>query len=138
MYSFISFESINWVSVLAATIIAFGIGGLWYSKLLFGDTWLKELKINTEEYGKPNMPKIFGGSFVLLFIGNALLAAHLGNNADASSGLVAGLVISIAWISTAIGTNYLFARKSLKLFIIDSGYFVVLFSIAGLILGAWQ
>ena len=37
----------------------------------------------------------------------------------------------------SIGTNYLFARKSFRLFLIDSGYFVVFFVVMGAILGAW-
>ena len=38
-----------------------------------------------------------------------------------------------ALIAPAIGLNYLFALKSLKLFLIDAGYFLVTLSLMGLV-----
>jgi hypothetical protein len=34
---------INWVAVVVSTIIAFAIGGAWYSTTLFGNAWLEEV-----------------------------------------------------------------------------------------------
>lgn len=132
-----AFAEINWLSVIAATIAAFAIGGLWYSPVLFGKTWQVELKLSDEEIKQANMALIFGLSFVLNFISAVVLDMFIGKQGTMVFGLIAGLLVSVAWIATALGINYLFSRKSLKLFLIDASYFVIYFAIMGLILGAW-
>lgn len=132
-----SFAEVNWFSVIVATLAAFAIGGLWYSPVLFGKAWQVEIKLSNDEIRKSNMPVIFGLSFVLNFISAVVLDMFITPQGTAAYGLLAGLIISIAWIATSLGTNYLFARKSLKLFLIDSFYYIVYFSVMGIILGAW-
>ncbi len=129
--------SVNWLSVIVATLAAFAIGSLWYSSLLFGNTWSKELKLSKEDIQGANMTLIFGITFVLNFIGAVVLDMFIGRDSTLMNGLFAGLIVSLAWITTALGTNYLFARKTFRLFLIDAGYFVVFFAVMGIILGAW-
>lgn len=132
-----AFAEINYLSVIVATIAAFAIGGLWYSPVLFGAVWQKELKLSNEEIQNTNMPLIFGGAFILNFIAAIVLEMFIGKSATWDFGLIAGLLVGIAWIATALGTNYLFARKTFKLFMIDASYFIVYFAVMGVILGAW-
>jgi hypothetical protein len=132
-----SFSEINWISVVAANLVSFAIGSVWYSSVLFGKTWQKELKLGNEEITSSSMSKIFGSAFVLSFIGAAFLDMFIGRESTVWSGMCSGLIVSVAWISTALGVNYLFARKSFKLFLIDAGYLVVFFVVMGAILGAW-
>ncbi len=133
-----AFLQINWLSVVVATLAAFAIGALWYSPVLFGNLWQKELGISREEIEGANMPLIFGTTFVLNFIAALVLEMFLGKEASITAGFAAGLLVGIAWVATAIGTNYLFARKSFKLFLIDAGYFIVFYPVMGMILGAWK
>lgn len=132
-----SFAEINWLSVIVATVAAFAIGGLWYSPVLFGKVWQREINLNDEEIGKANMGMIFGLAFLLNFISAVILDMFIGKDGTVAFGLIAGLLVSIGWIATALGTNYLFARKSLRLFLIDACYFIVYFAVMGVILGAW-
>ena len=132
-----AFSNINWLSVIVATVSAFIIGALWYSPVLFGKTWQKELGLSDEKIRNANMAVIFGTSFVLEFIAAFVLEMFIGSEANVATGIIAGALVGIAWVATAIGTNYLFARKSFRLFLIDSGYFVVFFIVMGGILGAW-
>ena len=37
------FSEISWIAVIAATIVAFMLGGLWYSNSLFGTKWMQEI-----------------------------------------------------------------------------------------------
>ena len=48
------FSHINWLAVLAAAVAYFMIGGLWYSKVLFGSKWasLTGLDMNDPEKNK--------------------------------------------------------------------------------------
>jgi hypothetical protein len=132
-----AFSEISWVSVLVATVVSFALGSAWYSPVLFGKIWQKELGLSNEDISSSSMAKIFGTAFLLSFIGAAFLDIYIGKDSTAWSGMRAGLLVSVVWISTALGVNYLFARKSLKLFLIDAGYFVVFFVVMGAILGAW-
>lgn len=132
-----SFAEINWLSVIVATLAAFAIGGLWYSPVLFSKTWQRENKLSDQEIKEANMALIFGSSFLLNFISAVVLELFIGKQADVLTGLLAGLFVGLGWVATSLGTTYLFARKTLNLFIIDAGYFVVYFAVMGLILGAW-
>ena len=131
-----AFANINWLSVILASISAFVIGSLWYSPILFGKVWQREIRLGDEDIKSANMALIFGTSFVLTFIASIVLEMFIGKEATASYGLIAGFLVGFAWVATSIGTNYLFARKSFKLYLIDAGYFVVFFPVMGLILGA--
>jgi hypothetical protein len=43
--------------------------------------------------------------------------------------------IALGFVVPAIGTNYLYGRKSGKLFAIDAGYWIVFYAAMGLIFG---
>ncbi len=133
-----SLAGINWIAVVVATVVAFAVGGLWYSKALFGNTWLEEVGLTEEAVNNSNMAKTFGGTFVLQFFATTALAATLGADSTWMDGLHSGLFISILWIATAYGITYLFEQRSLRLFFINAGYYVVLFALSGTILGAWH
>ena len=55
----------------------------------------------------------------------------------AFNGFVGGLTVALVWIVPVMASTYLFANRSLKLLMVDAGMYVVLFSVAGLILGVW-
>ena len=60
-----SFNAINWLSVVVATVAAFAVGSLWYSPLMFTKIWQKEVKLSDEDIKNANMGMIFGSAFVL-------------------------------------------------------------------------
>ncbi len=133
-----SLAGINWLAVVIATVVAFAVGGLWYSKALFGSVWLEEVGLTEEAVSNTNMPRTFGGTFVLLFLAVTALAALIGTDSSWQGGLQSGLLIGVFWVATAYGITYLFEQRSLRLFLINAGYNVVLFAILGIIIGAWH
>ena len=82
-----SLAGINWLAVVVATVIAFAVGGLWYSKALCGRAWLEEVGLTEEAVNNANMPKTFGGTFVLQFLAVTALAAFIGTDSSWLSGL---------------------------------------------------
>lgn len=128
-------SNINWLTVVVVTMLSFILGGLWHSPVLFGKAWAKE--INKDSNTKVNFKLIFGLSAVANFFTIVALAVFIGKNSSMLIGLLKGLMVSIFWISSSIAVTYLFASRSLKLFLIDAGFYVVFFSIAGLIIGAF-
>jgi hypothetical protein len=131
-----AFSEINWLSVLVSALTAFFLGFIWYS-VLFKNSWPRLAKLTDEDIKGANMPLIFGTTFVLNVIGAFVLDMFIGAEATFATGFAAGLLVGVAWVATSIGINYLFARKSLRLYLIDAGYFVVFFTLMGMILGAW-
>lgn len=129
---------INYLAVFVAAILSFVIGGAWYSPVLFGNIWMKEMGFTEQDTKNSNMAKIFGLSFILALIISFNLAAFLGPKADLGFGLAAGAAAGIGWVSASIGIVYLFGKKSLKLFLIDAGYQAVTYIIMGGLLGVWK
>jgi hypothetical protein len=131
-------SQINYLAVLTAAVSCFIIGGLWYSPVLFANSWMKEASISKDEIKQTNMVKIFGLSFLLTLIITFNLAAFLGPDAGFVWGMTAGALAGIGWVAASLGILYFFERRSLKLFLINAGYLAVSFIVAGGIIGAWQ
>jgi hypothetical protein len=61
-------NQVHWLPVLAATVAAFVIGGLWYSPALFGKAWMRANGFSEQDLGKGSQAKIFGIAFVFTLI----------------------------------------------------------------------
>lgn len=132
--------AVNYIAVVLAALSAFVLGGLWYSPMLFAKKWMVYAGIECGEDGQPkggNMAVIFGGAFVLNLIAAWVLAMFLGTMPLKYAAL-AGLSVGLCWVSTSLGLNYLFERRPLGLWLINSGYFVLQFTIMGAIIGAFN
>ena len=129
---------INWLAVVVATVIAFAVGATWYSKTMFGRAWMEEVGLTEESAKSANMPLMFGGTFVLQFLAMTALDAILGSDSTWRNGLELGLLIGVFWVATAYGITYLFEQRTMRLFMINAGYYVVLFAVVGTLLGYWH
>lgn len=128
----------NWLAIVVATLAAFGLGGAWYAKGLFGAAWMQDVGLTEEDANNANMPRTFGGAFVLQLIAAMTLATLLGSGSTWLSGVRTGLIVGIGFVATAYGVTYLFEQRPLRLFMINAGYNIVLFAIMGAIIGGWH
>jgi hypothetical protein len=80
------------------------------------------------------MVKIFGGSLVLSLIAACVFALFLGPRPTLALGLGAGFSAGLCWVAASFGMNYLFERRSFRLFLINGGYHTLQFTIIGLTL----
>ena len=126
--------SMNWLAVLFGTVVFFAAGAIWYSAL-FAKPWQREVGLSTEQLiGGRNMLLVMGTCFLLEFV-VVLMLGHLfariqpGDHAKMMMSTGFGLAI----MAPAVGINYLYQRRSLKLFLIDAGYFVVGMSLVGVV-----
>ena len=125
---------INWLAVIAGTIAFFVVGAIWYS-LLFGKVWQREVGLSNEQLkAGANMPLIFGLCFVLEFV-VVLTLGHMFAflHPDTHQKMMLATGFGLAIMTPAVGINYLYQRKSLKLFLIDAGHFVVGMAVVGLV-----
>ncbi len=128
---------INYLAVGAAALVAFLVGGLWYSPVLFGKVWARENKLSDEDLRSGNVALVFGGSFVLALIMSLNLAAFIGP-AGVGFATMAGFAAGFGWVAAGMGITYLFERRSRTLFFVDAGYHVVTMTLMGAILGLWK
>jgi len=130
------FSEINWIAVVLVTILSFMLGAFWHS-VLFNKAWSEDSKSIYNKANRGNPAKIFGLTGISHLVAVIALAMFIGNDSTALTGILKGLIISLVWVSTSIGVTYLFVGRSFRLFLIDAGFYVVFYSIAGLILGIW-
>lgn len=131
-----SFSLINWLAVAVLTVFSFMLGAFWHS-VLFKKPWKEDSKsiYNSENRGNPF--KIFGLTGISHLVAVMALAMFIGHSSTAVCGILYGLVVSIVWVSTSIGVTYLFVGRSFRLFLIDTGFYVVFYTVSGLILAIW-
>lgn len=124
----------NWLAILVAALAGFLVGGIWYGPL-FAKAWMKEHGFTMEGLKEGNMLAIYGTTFLLSVV-SAIMLGHLfaaSNITSMRSSLMVSTGVALGFIAPAIGTNYLFSRKSLKLFFIDAGYWVAFYAAMGLV-----
>ena len=129
---------VSWLAVLLCGVATLLIGGLWYSPLLFARAWQNEAGVSDEALRSGSMPLRFGGAFLLGMLAGAVFALFIGTEMGLAQATAAGAAAGIAWVAASFGVNYLFERRSLRLWLINGGYHAVQFIAFGAIIGALQ
>src|SRR5215207_9948777 len=90
---------VNWLAVLVAAVAYFVLGGLWYSKALFGARWAQLMKL---DMSNPDLKKGMGGmmvsTFVLILIicfGLEILIIKFGFSQEVFYGIKLGLLTGL-------------------------------------------
>jgi hypothetical protein len=122
---------INWIAVIVAAVGSFLLGGLWYSPALFGKAWQREAGVTDDQLKNGNMAKIFGLALLLCLLASWMFATFLGPRPSLALGFGAGFSAGLFWVTASFGINYLFERRSLKLFFINGGYHTLQFTLIG-------
>ena len=138
-------HSLNWLAILAAAISTMILGFLWYSPLLFAKAWTREMgydpndKAKMDEMGKSAGPA-YAGSLVASLLSAFTLALILhGMRAESLHfGMMASFHIWLGFVATVQFTGALFAKQSMKLFAINTGYQLVCYLVMGTILALWK
>ena len=143
------FPAINWLAVIVAAIVMFMLGGLWYSPVLFARRWVA-LQGKTEEQMRAdaaaaNMPVLYISAFLCAFITALVMGhflAHLAElNVMAPNAAHGALFGFVCWLGFAAPTSYgtaIFTGTPKQKWAIDTGYNLVSFVVAGIILAVWR
>ncbi len=129
-------SNINWIAVIAAAVVNMVVGFVWYSKVLFASRWMK-LTGKTDMQGQ-------GASmgYALMSVGSlvsAFVLAWLVGVSGAVSlldGAVVGLLAAVGLVATSHAANYIFEGRSMDLYLINVGYFVVAYVLMGALIAA--
>jgi len=131
-------HTLNIWAILVAAISAFVLGGLWYSRAIFGKAWQRANGFG-ETPPDTNMGKVFGISFILTLIMSINLAIFLNTPATTTAfGAAAGFAAGFGWVAMGMGIVSLFERRSWSYVFINGGYLTVALTMMGAILGAWR
>ena len=138
-------HSLNWLAILVAAIATMILGFLWYSPLLFAKAWTREMgydlndKAKMDEMRKSAGPA-YAGSLAASLLSAFTLALILHSiRADSLHfGVMASFHIWLGFVATVQFTGALFAKQSMKLFAINTGYQLVCFLVMGAILVLWK
>lgn len=126
------FSTVNWLGIFLATIASFLLGFCWYHSRVFGSRWQREVGLSDEELNQGNIAGVFGGGFVLIFILMFVLDTYIIDGIFAA--IKTGIYLGIGIGTTVLGINYVFARRSVVLWLIDAGYIIVVMAVGGLLL----
>ena len=120
------FLPVNYIAILISAVVAFIIGALWYSPLLFGKVWAREHGY-TDAQAKAmqaSLPTAMIVSFITYLI-TAYVLSQLFKQLpipDLATALKTGFFIWLGF-PAAIGLmNAMYARKSLTVYAIDVAY----------------
>ena len=139
-----NFPHVNYLAVLVSGVVIFVLGGLWYSRALFAKKWMALMGKSEADMKAGSSGAIMPVMFLLAFVCGLLaawtLAVILGHF-EAVTPMGGAMVGALCWLGFAGATSFanaLFSMKPKQLWLIDSGYNLVSFILAGLILGAWR
>jgi hypothetical protein len=130
--------ALNYWAILAAAATNYVLGYIWYSPLMFENLWLKLIG-KTKDQMKPTVFIIttsFVGSFILSFV-----LAYFINYAQADTVLAGSAAAFLLWLGFVASTSLnqvLFEERSINLFIINNGYYLISMLIMGSILAVWR
>lgn len=132
---------VSLLSVVLGALGAWILGALWYSPVLFSKVWQAEVGLS-EERMKGNMVLVFGLSFVCMVLMSYglsfVIGAHPANEMNIRHGFFHGCMSGVFFAATAVGINYLYQRKSLKLYLIDAIYQILMLGVSGAIMAAMR
>lgn len=159
---------VNPWAYLVATLVVLPVGFVWYNPKVFGTIWMREAGLSHEEPNTAKMFKLFGLTLLFAAMANMVLQAIVVHQMGAVSmiggfantnpkpsyaafmadyvhayrtfkhGAFHGFLTGLFLALPVIGTSALFERKSAKYIWINTGYWIVCFTLMGGILCAWE
>ena len=123
------------IGIMVAAVLMFILGGIWYSPMLFAHAWSRETGITEHKPTPKSMLRFSAVLLVFLLLSAAILACILTSWLPGHNwrhGLAVGFLGGVL-AAAVVGMNTLFERKSLKLFLINAGYYLVGFCLMGVI-----
>lgn len=120
-----------YVEILIAAAVAFLLGFLWYTAL-FGKIWQEETGI-TDEQARSGIGLTHGLAFLMMVVIAWGLSKwsyyHPAEDQNLLHGMFHGSMTGLKYALPAVAINYLYQKKSLKLFLIDGAYIVLVFAV---------
>jgi|ERR1700681_683446 len=125
----------NYVGIFAGAIVLFAFGAIWFT--VFGAAWIAAVGKTKEEFAAAGfMP------YVVSFVAGLLVSYCFDNmlwhyeKADAMKGAQVGILTGVCIYGAMLANLYSFQVRPTTLFLIDAGYGIIGFVLAGATVGA--
>jgi hypothetical protein len=133
---------INIWSVVVATIVAFIIGAIWYSPILFGKEWMALsgcTDAQVAEAKAKGMTKFYVIQLIITFITFCVLGFAMSTTAvsGTSDGALIGILAWLGFIFPMNISSLMWERRPFKLVLISSIQMLLVLVVGGAIIGAW-
>lgn len=137
---------VNLLAVFLASVASMLVGGVWYAKGLFGNTWAKLAKVNmNKKVSGAEMSTLMGTTFIISLI-TAYVLAHvtfLSNNFYTDYSWLTSALMSAVWMwlgftAVRFATHDMFEGRPRKLTLLNIGNELVTFLAMGLVIGLLQ
>ena len=136
-----AFGDLNYWAILVAVLAWQGLGFAWYG--LLSKPWLAAARLRAKDLAamKGTPRQWYPYVVSILASGAAVLVLALLIQALAIETLVNGLwlgwLLAGSFVLAALALNYAFEGRSLKLWLINGGYTLISYGLAGVILTVW-
>lgn len=133
--------SINFLSVIAATVVSIVIGFAWYSMAVFGKPWIKLVGLTKADLEKNK--KDMGLKYALMVVASLVMAYVLAvliellYSITIIGGAKVGVLVWLGFVATLGLNSYIFENKPINLYLINVGYYLIALVVMGAILAAW-
>ena len=135
-------ENVNVFSLILSSLTPMIVGSLYYSKFLFGKTWMASIGMTEEKQKQANMILVMG----LSILGALLLSIfflNFNNGYDQEGqydtfghGAWHGAFIGVVVVMPVFVSNGLFEQKSWKNIVINVAYWIITLALMGGIMDA--
>ncbi len=136
--------TLNYLAILAAAIVAFIVGGVWYSPAVFGHSWAQAQGYSPERLAAMKGAKPPARALIVTFLCQVVIAVALAllkwwMAFDGwFEGLLLGLLVWGGFVATVGLIGHVFSDRPLRAYVIDVGCQLVYFVAMGVIIGAWR
>ena len=133
-------SSLNWLAVIAATLVAFVVGAVWYTPALFGKAWMKATGLKESDLKKAGMAQ----PIILTLAGTLVTAVAMGVLLQVLAltslwqGATFGILIALAFLATNKVMQAQFELRPLSYNVITTAADVVALGLMGAILAVWS
>ncbi len=131
---------INFMAVLAAAVASWMVGAAWYGVL--AKQWMASLGWTEEDVKSPD-GKMPMGPMITSFVAEIIMAlvllgvlSHM-KVAGIQIALMVAFLIWLGFVVTTIAVNNAFSKRSIMLTVIDSGHWLLVLLVQGIVLGLW-
>lgn len=133
---------INIWSVIVATVVAFVIGAIWYSPILFGKEWMSLIghsQKEVDDFKKKGVIKFYVIQLVVTFITFCVLGFAMTalSTKTGSDGAFIGVLAWLGFILPISVGAIIWERRPFKLVLIDNVNMLLSLVVGGAIIGAW-
>lgn len=131
--------SMNYLAILVGALAYMFLGALWYSPVLFGNSWLRMTGKTKEQAKADQSPICFLIGIVTAFVSSYGIARimYWTNGSEIADGIKIGLFVGVCFAFMALLVNDSFEHRPKGLTFINSFYHICGMIVAGLVIGAF-